>query len=352
MTSVSTDRRFGVNVGRAIKVPVKAATTANITLSGTQTIDGVAVVTDDRVLVKNQTTGSENGIYLVDTGAWERAPDWDGSYDVGEGTIVYVTDGTVAAGLFYVVTTADPITIGTTSVSLSVVSPSSPLTIPLPVAQGGTGASTAANAAGALGLVQVTGEAGTANAQTGTIPSGVTAFATDQLFIFVPSVANTSSCTLTLTPSGGGALAAKNIFTNGAALVGGELQLGVSAILQYDGTQLNVIGHVGPRPIPQNSQSVAYTTVIADANKHILHPTADNNPRTFTIDSNANVPYPVGTAITFVNEINTLTIAITSDTLVLAGAATTGSRTLAAMSIATALKKTATSWIISGVGLT
>ena len=103
--------------------------------------------------------------------------------------------------------------------------------------------------------------------------------------------------------------------------------------------------------MPQNSQSGAYTTVLADANKHILHPTSDDNPRTFTIDSNANVAYPVGTCITFVNEINTLTIAITTDTLVLAGAGTTGSRTLAAMGIATALKKTTTSWIISGTGL-
>lgn len=103
--------------------------------------------------------------------------------------------------------------------------------------------------------------------------------------------------------------------------------------------------------IPQNSKSADYTTVAADANKHILHPTADNNARTFTIDSNANVPYPIGTAITFVNEINTLTIAITSDTLVLAGTGGTGSRTLAAMGIATALKKTSTSWIISGTGL-
>lgn len=104
--------------------------------------------------------------------------------------------------------------------------------------------------------------------------------------------------------------------------------------------------------LPQNSQSAAYTTVAADANKHILHPTADNNARTFTIDSNANVPYPIGTSITFVNQINTVTIAITSDTLTLAGAGSTGSRTLAASGIATALKIAATSWIISGTGLT
>lgn len=104
--------------------------------------------------------------------------------------------------------------------------------------------------------------------------------------------------------------------------------------------------------IRQNSQSAAYTTVFSDGEKHILHPTTDNNARTFTIDSNANVAYPVGTAITFVNEINTLTIAITADTLVLAGAGTTGSRTLAANGIATALKTGTTKWLISGTGLT
>lgn len=103
--------------------------------------------------------------------------------------------------------------------------------------------------------------------------------------------------------------------------------------------------------IPQNSQSAAYTTVLSDAGKHILHPTADNNARTFTIDSNANVPYPVGTTITFINQINVVTIAITSDTLTFAGFNTTGSRTLAAGGMATAIKVTTTLWFISGVGI-
>jgi hypothetical protein len=115
--------------------------------------------------------------------------------------------------------------------------------------------------------------------------------------------------------------------------------------LTVDGTQVSGL-------IRQNSQSAAYTTVLADSGKHILHPTADNNARTFTIDSNANVAYPIGTAITFVNEINTVTIAITSDTMTLAGAGTTGSRTLAANGMATALKIGTTNWIISGSGLT
>jgi hypothetical protein len=82
----------------------------------------------------------------------------------------------------------------------------------------------------------------------------------------------------------------------------------------------------------QNSQSAAYTTVLADAGKHIYHPSADTTARTWTIDSNTNVAYPIGTAITFVNDISAgvITIAITSDTMYLAGAGTTGSRTLAA----------------------
>lgn len=79
----------------------------------------------------------------------------------------------------------------------------------------------------------------------------------------------------------------------------------------------NATQNIGYLNIPQNSQSAAYTTVLADSGKHILHPIADNNARTFTIDSNANVAYPIGTAITFINLINTVTIAITSDTMYL-----------------------------------
>lgn len=91
--------------------------------------------------------------------------------------------------------------------------------------------------------------------------------------------------------------------------------------------------------------------MLGDAQKQILHPAADSNPRTFTIDSNANVAYPIGTALTFINEINTVTIAINSDTLVQAGTGSTGSRTLAANGMATALKITSTKWMISGAGL-
>jgi hypothetical protein len=110
---------------------------------------------------------------------------------------------------------------------------------------------------------------------------------------------------------------------------------------------------VGFRNIPVNSQSAAYTAVLADSGKVIFHPSTDANARTFTIDSNANVAYPLGTAITFINMTSqVVTIAITSDTMYLSSAGTTGSRSLAQYGSATAIKMTSTTWLISGSGLT
>jgi len=107
-----------------------------------------------------------------------------------------------------------------------------------------------------------------------------------------------------------------------------------------------------PGVVPVNAQSANYTAVAADAGKAIYHPIADNNARTFTIPANASVAYTIGTVISFVNLINTVTIAITTDTMYLAGAGTTGSRTLAAYGCCTAMKVDTTTWIISGTGLT
>lgn len=120
--------------------------------------------------------------------------------------------------------------------------------------------------------------------------------------------------------------------------------------LQGTGTDADAAGFRG---IPQNSQSGNYTTLASDAGKHILHPSSAGAGDTFTIDSNANVPYEIGTAITFINmDSNAVSIAITSDTLYLAGTGTTGTRSLAQYGVATAIKIGATSWIISGTGLT
>jgi len=110
------DRTTGLVGHTGIKAPARTATTANIVLAGEQTIDGVACVTGDRVLVKDQTSGVDNGIYVVDTGNWSRSKDFNGAYDIVRGTVFLVLDGTVNQG-FWQVSTNDPITIGTTSLA-------------------------------------------------------------------------------------------------------------------------------------------------------------------------------------------------------------------------------------------
>jgi len=101
MTSITIDRRDGLSSATAYKGPCRVATTANITLAGEQTIDGIACVTGDRVLVKDQTDTRFNGVYVVDTGDWSRAKDFSRNDDVVKGTRVAVTDGATNAGGTY-----------------------------------------------------------------------------------------------------------------------------------------------------------------------------------------------------------------------------------------------------------
>lgn len=101
-----------------VKRSVKAATTANITLSGTQTIDGIALVAGDRVLVKNQTTASQNGIYVVSASAWSRAADASTAAQLAA-AVVGVDSGTTNGGLTFDCDLKSTDTLGTTSVSFS-----------------------------------------------------------------------------------------------------------------------------------------------------------------------------------------------------------------------------------------
>src|SRR6478672_3862116 len=111
-----------------------------------------------------------------------------------------------------------------------------------------------------------------------------------------------------------------------------------AVIVQGDGLDADAAGFRG---IPQNSQSGNYTCVAADAGKEIYHPSGAGSGDTFTIPANGSVAYEIGTAITFTNmDSNALSIAITTDTLYLAGAGTTGVRSLAQYGTATAVKKT------------
>jgi hypothetical protein len=113
---------------------------------------------------------------------------------------------------------------------------------------------------------------------------------------------------------------------------------------------------VGFRNIPQNAQTGSYTMVLADSGKHIYH-ASGAGAATYTIPAASSVAYPIGTAITFLNlSATAISIAITTDTMYLSSAGTTGTRTLAQYGSATAIKVSGVSssgiWVISGSGLT
>ncbi|CAB4223363.1 hypothetical protein UFOVP1670_31 [uncultured Caudovirales phage] len=110
------NRTDGLVGNAAIKYPCRMASTTNLTLSGLQTIDGIVGAQDDRVLVKDQTTGTQNGIYVMDSGTWERAQDADNDGAFTEGSLVKVNNGTVGSGFWYITNTGT-ITIDSTSIA-------------------------------------------------------------------------------------------------------------------------------------------------------------------------------------------------------------------------------------------
>lgn len=139
-------------------------------------------------------------------------------------------------------------------------------------------------------------------------------------------------------------------------VVSGNLQLGNATdttLARIAAGRVSIEGlEIGYKHIPQNSQANSYTAVLADSGKHLYRASGSAAAQTWTIPSNASVAYDVGTVLTFVNmSANSVSIAITTDTMNLAGAGTTGTRTLAQYGVATAVKIASTLWIISGTNL-
>lgn len=181
-------------------------------------------------------------------------------------------------------------------------------------------------------------------------------------FVATPSSANLRALLTDETGTGiayfvGGELGtpASGTLTNCTGLPAGSIASigsGVATLITTaaDGTSASGIGYQG---IPQNSQSAAYTIAASDDGKEIYHPASDANARTFTINSNANLALPIGFVFSIYNDsANAVTLAITTDTLVLAGKGSTGSRTIAQYGLVTVRKVTATRWSVSGVGVT
>lgn len=121
--------------------------------------------------------------------------------------------------------------------------------------------------------------------------------------------------------------------------------ISATASVASSSTTSTNIGYIG---LPQNSKAANYELVIGDQGKHIYV----TSTSTITIPANSSVGFPIGSVVTIIAAAGaTVTIAITSDTMLLAGAGTTGSRTLAAYGIATLVKVAATTWFINGTGV-
>jgi hypothetical protein len=140
----------------AYKAPCRVATTANIALSGLLTIDAVVLVADDRVLVKDQTDAKQNGIWIANSGAWQRSRDFDSRRDVTKGTRMTVIEGAVNYGREFWITSANPNTVGTSNITIAESLSSN---------SGGNAAAAAASAAAAA--ASATAASGSATAASG-----------------------------------------------------------------------------------------------------------------------------------------------------------------------------------------
>lgn len=115
VTSSVQSQLDAISTGADWKASVRVASAgSNLTLSGAQTIDGISAIAGDRVLVKDQTLGKDNGIYVVASGAWARSSDADTSPKVTASLAVFVSEGSTQADSAWILTTDDPITLGTT----------------------------------------------------------------------------------------------------------------------------------------------------------------------------------------------------------------------------------------------
>ena len=169
-----------------------------------------------------------------------------------------------------------------------------------------------------------------------------------------PLIVNTATSQITELPAGDNLdLSSSNISNVGNITVASSVNAS-NVVVSTSVTSPTIVVDgldVGTKLIPLNSKSTNYTLIISDSGKAIFHPSTDASSRNFTLPADSSVPFQLGTAITFINRGGAVSIQITTDTLIFAGDGSTGTRTLATNGIATAIKLTATEWIISGVGL-
>ena len=378
-----------------------AATTANIDLSTAlengDTLDGITLTTGDRVLVKNQTSKPENGIYVVQSsGSAVRADDYNTVGEVDAGDFIFVESGTINGKTGWVqvntITTlgtdnieftqfsgAGTYTAGTglslaggvfsidTSTTTDLTSnqtlTNKTLTAPK-FADGGFLADANGNEILVLDSnANAVNEIAISNAAASNNPSiSVTGSDTDISLNVVTKGSGVFSTSGSAVVSGsnlnlnGSTPAIKSSSTTAASIFPENvtgITIGSSSIkttaFPASGTTSTATSGAGYMGMPQNSKSSSYTLTAEDSGKHIY---VTSTGQTLTIPANSALALPIGTTIVVVNGSGvSTTIAINSDTLRLANSSSTGSRTLASNGFATLLKINTTEWIASGNGL-
>jgi hypothetical protein len=307
--------------------------------------------------VANGGTGAATGVALatgvtgtlaVGNGGTGQTSYTDGQLLIGNSTGNTLTKASLTAG------SGVTITPGAGSIAISFTGPGAGSVTSVDVSGGTTGLTTSGGPITSSGTITLAGTLAVANGGTGVANNAAMTVTGSGNFAYTRTLTGTTNVTFPTTGTLS-TLAGTETLTNKTLTsptlttpVLGTPSSGTLSSCTVDGTN-----EVGFKNIPQNSQSAAYTLVLADAGKHIFHPSGDANARTYTIPANSSVAYAIGTAITFINMTSqVVTIAITTDTMYLSSAGTTGSRSLAQYGSATAIKITSTNWLISGSGLT
>ena len=312
-----------VSAGINFHQPVRVATTGNITLSGTQTIDGVSVVAGDRVLVKDQTDQKTNGIYVVASGSWTRATDADNtpSGELAGGDFSLVLEGTVNSGYGYVCSNTSAITIGTTNITYAAFNAAKAVTA-------GTGLTE--TTPGTLAVDSSTVQyrvSGVSDTEIGYL-DGVTSAIQTQIDTKAPTANPTFTGTVTVAASG-------VAFTDGT-----QTKEGVPSRTYIYGAA--------------NSNSIASSTTLstlAYRDSLIECSNATGTDITLTVPTNASAAFPIGTSFDIVRmgasagSAGAVTIAGASGVTV---NATPGLKLRAQYSSATLLKRGTDSWLLLG----
>ena len=234
-----------VSSGLNWRDPARVSTTTNITLSGLQTIDGVLVNEGDRVLVRSQTTGSENGVYVAGTGSWVRSSDF--SSGSANKYAVLVTEGDVGAGAGFVVTAESPYTIGTSNLVFTQFSGN-------PTANAGAGLSKTGNTLSVVTDGTTTEISGNSIRvkDSGISASKLAVGCVNTANIVNGSVTNPKLANSSLTVSAGDGLQ-----------TGGLVYLGSSVTLDVDGTVVRTAGNqsiAGVKSFTDTTQSLNAST--------------------------------------------------------------------------------------------